>query len=72
VKREEIVYEYLKGRDWTSPTQIGRELFNSHSQVGSPICKRLVAKGLVERSKNGWYRIIGIGDSLEEQPQERG
>lgn len=59
--------------DFISPTQIGRivggqyaarDLRNRirfvyrHSSWASPICKRLVKKGLVMRSEQGWYKAV--------------
>jgi hypothetical protein len=62
---EQEVYEYLKsiylmGGDWISPTRIGVTLRgpNHHSAWASPICKRLVTKGLIERNEKGHYRIV--------------
>jgi len=56
---EQIVLRYLKSRGWTSPTQIGFDLKGPgyHSAWASPICKKLVAKGILERNNKGWYRI---------------
>ena len=51
--------------DYISPSELGR-LYgqkylgrdNCHSSTASPICKRLVAKGLVSRNNKGWYKLI--------------
>lgn len=58
--------EYMKrvaisqGRDWISPTEIGEEVMGGHSAVGSPICKKMVEQGIVERSEKGHYRLLVI------------
>lgn len=55
------VLEYLRkpGRGYVSPTEIGREVGDGrHSSWGSPICKRLVAKGLAVRNERGWYAAL--------------
>lgn len=48
---------------WVAPTLIGHEVGGRthssrrrHSSWASPICKRLVELGLVERNDNGYYR----------------
>lgn len=45
---------------WISPTWIGEACGNkayvSASSWASPICLRLVKKGLIKRNKKGWYR----------------
>ena len=58
-KNEAIVAAYLKGFDeFMSPTEIAQKLMSSahHSAWASPICLRLVKKGLLERNKKGHYR----------------
>ena len=57
--RQQDVINYLRGRDWTSPTEIGREVWNPprHSSAASPICLRLVAMGLLQRNRRGHYRL---------------
>lgn len=78
-KREKWVLEYLKGcyevdyqlsGGWVSPTQVGAAYGwfglgkeGRHSSTGSPICKSLVSKGLIERSEYGHYRWIPIQDT---------
>lgn len=62
---EQNVLDYLKRwpNDFISPTQIGHVVGGRgkwayrHSSWASPICKRLVKKGLVERSNEGWYKV---------------
>ena len=49
-----------QGRDWVSPTEIGREINGGHSSVGSPVCKEMVKRGLAERNDRGHYRLIVI------------
>lgn len=55
-KNQKIVLEYLKDKDFTSPTEIGHQL-GGHSAIGSPVCKSLVKLGFVERSGKGHYRL---------------
>lgn len=56
--RQQKALDYLKKYRgyFICPTTIGR-LFGGHSAIGSPICKRLVEFGLVERNNKGCYRI---------------
>ena len=69
VESEQKILEFLRERnEFVSPTEIGLEIGGitksgliRHSNWSSPICKRLVIKGLLERSKNGWYRLTQIG-----------
>ena len=60
---EKAVMEFLISLDkgvWASPTWIGQVVGGGrrHSAWASPICKRLVEKGLIERSGYGHYRVI--------------
>lgn len=68
-ENEENILRYLKSHvDYISPTQIGHDVggkvigyygpYFRHSAWASPICKRLVKKGLVERSEKGWYKAV--------------
>ena len=61
-ENERKVLEYLKqpARGYTSPTKIGREVGGGgrHSAWASPICKRLVSKGLATRNERGWYAAL--------------
>ena len=57
-KEQLWIYTFLKNRDWTSPTEIGRAWSSRHhSSWASPKCKKLVEYGLLERNEQGWYRI---------------
>ncbi len=47
-----------EGRDWISPTEIGRVINGGHSSVGSPVCKEMVKQKLVTRNKKGHYKIF--------------
>ena len=67
-EHREFILSYLRGRSWTSPTEIGNAYGKSikahdperyHSSWASPKCKRLVQEGLVERSSRGHYRLCG-------------
>jgi hypothetical protein len=66
----DLIIAFLVGKDWTSPTEIGRmyteygiregfldkwKLY--HSSWASPKCKRLVEEGYLERNEKGWYRL---------------
>jgi DNA-binding IclR family transcriptional regulator len=67
-KNEKIVLDYLRKIDkFESPTTIGMMALNkgygTASSTVSPICKRLVEKGLVERDNHGWYRAKGASDA---------
>jgi len=57
--QQTAVLEYLKNKDWTSPTEIGGMVWGGHhhSSTASPVCKRLVEKGLLERNKRGHYML---------------
>ncbi len=65
-KNEARILDYLKGKEWVSPTQIGAivggngyfygTIVTRGSSWASPICKRLVNKGLLQRNDKGWYR----------------
>ena len=57
---EEAVLGYLAGRDWTSPTEIGRTVWGKghHSSSASPVCLRLVRKGKLVRNERGHYRLL--------------
>lgn len=59
VGRAAEVLRYLRGRDWTSPSQIGQDVWGwgYHSASASPVCRRLVARGLLERNTRGHYRL---------------
>ena len=61
-ENERKVLEYLKqpARGYTSPTEIGREVggVGRHSAWASPICKRLVSRGLAKRNERGWYAAL--------------
>lgn len=59
--RERDVALYLRGRaTWTSPTMIGRTVWGypHHSASASPVCKRLVEKGVVMRNDCGHYMLV--------------
>lgn len=57
-KNEKLVLDYLRKQSgYISPTIIGFDLHNSvgHSAWASPICKRLVVRGLAHRNAVGRY-----------------
>lgn len=65
ISNEQWITEYLKGKDYTSPTEIGRahaQMFginslSHHSAWASPICRRMVEKGLLIRNDKGHYKL---------------
>jgi len=68
--KQQFVVDYLKEKctlpinsGWVSPTEVGRiygikflNSFTKHSSTGSPILKKLVKLGYVERNNKGWYK----------------
>lgn len=60
LSRSNHVLLYLQGRDWTSPTEIGRQVWGQghHSSSASPVCKRLTKAGKLERNERGHYCLI--------------
>jgi DNA-binding IclR family transcriptional regulator len=68
-KREQEILNYINASDklWCSPTEIGRNVWGEkrHSSTASPVCRRMVNKGLLIRSRDGHYRVRGEN----EQPQ---
>lgn len=57
---EERVLDYLRQIEaFVSPTEIGRVVGGGdrHSAWASPICLRLVTRGVLERDYRGWYHI---------------
>lgn len=60
------ICSFLEGKDFTSPSVIGRAHADTHgilsehhhSSWASPICKRMVAEGLLERNQDGCYRLF--------------
>ena len=57
-RNEQRVLDYLQGKEWVSPTEIGKTLHPTRmygSPWASPLCLRLVNKGLLERNDKGWY-----------------
>jgi hypothetical protein len=61
---EAAILSFLRGREWTGPTDIARAVGppGSHSAWASPRCIRLVRKGLLERGgpRAGHYRLRGF------------
>ena len=66
-KTKTWILKYLKGKSWTSPTQIGLAYGDSkhgnnsfhcyHSAWASPRCLELVEENELLRNDKGWYRI---------------
>lgn len=61
---EQWILDYLKGKDYVSPTKIGYAHTHAsgitgehHSAWASPICLRLVKKGLLLRKEKGHYKL---------------
>lgn len=65
ISNEQWIAEYLQGKDYTSPTVIGKAhamafnilSLNHHSAWASPICKRMVKKGILIRNEKGQYKL---------------
>ena len=57
-QRQKLVLDFLKGKDFTSPTEIGYAVLGGHSAVASPVCKKLVELGLLVRSPKGHYQLV--------------
>lgn len=68
-KNQKAIFIYLaKKRDFVSPTEIAWDIggtskngIERNSSWASPICKKLVEIGLVERNEKGWYRLSKQG-----------
>lgn len=67
-ENEKNVLDFIKSvqPDWVGPNRIGLQVgglssggIQRHSAWASPICKRLVDKGLLERDTLGHYRPVG-------------
>ena len=75
-ENQKKIMRYLKGmKVFVSPTEIGLSAGGRtktglwrHSAWASPICKKLVGMGYLERSDYGWYRPIK--KALEQNEQE--
>ena len=59
------ICSFLKDKDFTSPSVIGRAHADArgirsgnHHSWASPICKRMVDDGLLERNSKGHYRLL--------------
>ena len=63
-ERQKFVLSFLDGKGFVSPSKIGSAYGATigkphfHSAFASPICKKLVELGLLERSDNGHYCTI--------------
>lgn len=70
----ESVLGYLKGRNWTSPTELGRVIWGEghHSSSASPTCLKLVKAGMLERNQKGHYRLSEPKPADAEQPADEG
>lgn len=63
IEKIEMAVEFIvkrNGNEWTSPTSIGNHVCGTgaHSASGSPICKKAVELGIMERNSRGWYRVL--------------
>jgi hypothetical protein len=65
-KSNKFILEYLKGKDYTSPSEIGRAYgkfiktssLSYHSAWASPKCLKLVSDGKLLRNNRGWYKLV--------------
>lgn len=74
-KRQADVVNYLRGRGFVPPTQIGGAVWGKghHSASASPVCKKLVALGVLKRSDEGHYAlcdVVGEQSPATETPKE--
>lgn len=66
ISNEQWIVEYLRGKGYTSPSEIGiahKKAFNidsptHHIEWASPICNRMVEKGILIRNNKGQYKLI--------------
>ena len=80
ISNKQWISEYLKNKDFTSPSEIGRahaKAFNlspwtHHSAWASPICKKMVAEGILVRNENGKYKLKGHESTIQEVASESG
>lgn len=65
VEKVRRIMEYLEGKDFTSPNEIGARALGASlwngSAKASPVCLQMVKDGRLERSKRGHYRIKEAG-----------
>lgn len=66
-RKQKVILDILKRTPdrFVSPTSVGCEYgrielgrSDCHSSTASPTLMKLVAIGLAERNKNGWYKYI--------------
>lgn len=60
MKDTEAILEFLKEKNWTSPTQIGMHFgyqYVNASSWASRKCKKMVEQGFLERNDKGHYRL---------------
>jgi hypothetical protein len=68
MKPKEFIINYLDGKDFTSPSDIGAAYgefkhglhhckTGYHSALASPKCLKLVKQGILKRDHRGWYRL---------------
>ena len=63
-KCEQWIIDYLRGKDYTSPSQLGIAhsisfvfRYSHNSSWASTICLRMVEKGLLLRNEKGHYKL---------------
>ena len=70
---QKFILSFLDGKGFVSPSKIGNAYGATigkpylHSSFASPICKKLVELGLLERSDNGHYCITYDGKELNDK-----
>ena len=67
--REQQIIDYINASDalWCRPTEIGQNVWGGrhHSSTASPVCRRMVNKGLLIRSRDGRYRLRGENEKAQ-------
>lgn len=68
-KNQEWIIDYLRGKDYVSPSVIGwahAKAFgyslSHHSSWASPICLKLVNLGILLRNERGHYKLNNNGN----------
>lgn len=69
-KTKQFILSYLKGKEFTSPTEIGSAYCQGlHSAWASPKCLSLTKEGYLERNDKGWYKLKHSDNSNYQTPR---